>query len=192
MTAVLRILALWRGRAPSLALGIMASLLALAAAVALMALSGALVADRAQAAAGAGAAVGTMVGVGALLAPAAALRVVGPARVVLRYAERLLTHGAMFLMNKHGCNCAWPSVDVLVIAPNGKIDIPFMQVELHIPCSVCQIPADEQTFCMSVFGNALDVKTLARVVLNSRKQYQARFILVLLDGLEYLLRRQMV
>ena len=79
--AVLRILGLWRSRAGWLAAGIMVSLAALAAGVAMMALGGATVAAALSA--------------GVLAAPLA-LRELGTARVVLRYAERLLTHTATF------------------------------------------------------------------------------------------------
>ena len=81
MTPLLRILALWRRRAAWLALGVLVSLAALATAVALMVVSGSLVAG---------------VVVGAAVAAPVALRVLGPARVVLRYLERLTTHDAMF------------------------------------------------------------------------------------------------
>ena len=78
---LLRILGLWRGRLPLLVLGAVLAMLGLAAAVGLMALSGAMIA----------AAVAT----GTLVAPVL-LRGLGGARIVLRYAERLVTHAATF------------------------------------------------------------------------------------------------
>src|SRR5512142_2252496 len=81
MSDVLRILGLWRGRLAWLAAGIAVSLAALAAAVSMMALGGATL--------------GTAVAAGVIAAPIA-LRVLGTARVVLRYGERLLTHAATF------------------------------------------------------------------------------------------------
>ena len=78
---LLRILCLWRSRAPWLVAGLIVSLAALASGVGLMAVSGATI----------GAAVAT----GVVLAPFA-LRGLGAARVVLRYLERLLTHAATF------------------------------------------------------------------------------------------------
>jgi ATP-binding cassette subfamily C protein CydC len=78
---LLRILALWRGRAPWLAAGLLISLAALACGVALMAMSGAMI--------------GAAVAAGALVAPVA-LRGLGGGRVVLRYLERLVTHAATF------------------------------------------------------------------------------------------------
>lgn len=78
---LLRILGLWRGRLPWLILGAALAMLGLAAAVGLMALTGAMI----------GAAVAT----GTLVAPAL-LRGLGGARIVLRYAERLVTHAATF------------------------------------------------------------------------------------------------
>jgi ATP-binding cassette subfamily C protein CydC len=81
LTDVLRILGLWRGRAPWLAAGIVVSLAALAAGVSMMALGGAML--------GAGLAASA-------LAVPLALRILGTARVLLRYAERLVTHAATF------------------------------------------------------------------------------------------------
>ena len=81
MKALLRILALWRGRALWLAAGVLVSLAALGTAVGLMTSSAALV-------------TGIITGT-ALVAPVV-LRVLGPARVVLRYLERVVTHDAMF------------------------------------------------------------------------------------------------
>ena len=78
---VMRILRLWRGRAVWLGGGVVVSLAALAMGIALMGL--------------AGATVGAAVAAGVLVAPVA-LRGVGAARVVLRYAERLVTHAATF------------------------------------------------------------------------------------------------
>ena len=81
MTDVLRILGLWRSRAIWLVAGVLVSLAALAAGVGMMAVGGATVAA-------------AILG-GALVAPVA-LRLLGSARVVLRYAERLVTHAATF------------------------------------------------------------------------------------------------
>ncbi|GBQ28828.1 transport ATP-binding protein CydD [Gluconacetobacter sacchari DSM 12717] len=78
---ILRVLALWRGRAPRLAAGAFLSLLALLAALVLMRGAGARVAALAFG--------GAVAGMGLL-------RVSGVARVVLRYVERLVTHDAMF------------------------------------------------------------------------------------------------
>jgi ATP-binding cassette subfamily C protein CydC len=83
---LLRIVELWRGHMPLLAAGVLIALASLAAAVAMMSFSGGLIA--ASVAAGAG-------GI-AILATPLLLRVLGPARVVLRYLERLVTHDATF------------------------------------------------------------------------------------------------
>jgi ATP-binding cassette subfamily C protein CydC len=82
MKALLRIMVLWRPRAGWLLLGVAISLGALAAGVALMAQSGALIA-------------GVLLGLG-MAAPALALRILGPARVIGRYFERLVSHDALF------------------------------------------------------------------------------------------------
>ncbi|MSP03002.1 MAG: thiol reductant ABC exporter subunit CydC [Acetobacteraceae bacterium] len=72
-----RILGLWRGRLVWLAAGVLVSLAALAAGVGLMVFAGAALASL------------------SLFAPLM-LRGLGVARVVLRYAERMVTHAAMF------------------------------------------------------------------------------------------------
>jgi ATP-binding cassette, subfamily C, bacterial CydC len=81
MTPLLRILALWRGQAAWLLLGVLVALGAVAAGVGLMVLAGVLVAAAAT--------------TGALAAPML-LRVFGVGRVVLRYLERVVTHSATF------------------------------------------------------------------------------------------------
>jgi ATP-binding cassette subfamily C protein CydC len=77
MNDVLRILSLWRTRALWLAIGVMVSLASLASGVALLAMGGAIL-------------------VGGLLVAPMMLRILGTARVVLRYAERMTTHDATF------------------------------------------------------------------------------------------------
>lgn len=81
MRPLLRVAGLWRRHWPRLGLGIAVSLAAMACAVALLAASGSLVAR---------------VALGGALAAGLALKLLGPARVALRYTERLVTHDAMF------------------------------------------------------------------------------------------------
>ncbi len=81
MKALARILALWRPQAWLLAAGLLLSLAALGSGVALMTFSGMAVASLLA---------------GGALAAGLALRALGPARVVLRYLERLVTHDATF------------------------------------------------------------------------------------------------
>jgi ATP-binding cassette subfamily C protein CydC len=78
---LLRILILWRPRAPGLLAGIAIALASVAAGLALMALSGTAVAA---------------VLTGAAVSAPLWLRIAGPSRVVLRYLERLVSHGATF------------------------------------------------------------------------------------------------
>ena len=78
---LLRVLSLWRARALWLILGALVTTASLAAAMALMGLSGGLVAGLVT---------------GAALATPVLLRALGPARVVLRYLERLIAHDATF------------------------------------------------------------------------------------------------
>lgn len=77
MADLLRVIGLWRERTLWLAAGVLVSLLALAAGVGLMAVAGAALASL------------------ALFAPLL-LRGLGTIRIVLRYAERMITHTAMF------------------------------------------------------------------------------------------------
>ncbi|MFT8645261.1 MAG: ABC transporter transmembrane domain-containing protein, partial [Gluconacetobacter sp.] len=81
LTPVLRVLGLWKDRAPRLVAGGVLSLLALVAALVLMR--------------GAGARMGGLA-FGGAVAGLVLLRGAGVARVVLRYIERLVTHDAMF------------------------------------------------------------------------------------------------
>jgi ATP-binding cassette, subfamily C, bacterial CydC len=81
MSDVLRVLGLWRGRAVWLTAGVIVSLAALGAGVGMMAVGGAML--------------GVAIAAGTLVAPLA-LRGLGTTRVVLRYAERMLTHAATF------------------------------------------------------------------------------------------------
>ena len=81
MKPILRILALWRPRYPGLVAGALIAMATAAAGMALMALSGEAVAA---------------VLTGALVTAPLWLRIAGPARVILRYLERLVSHGATF------------------------------------------------------------------------------------------------
>jgi ATP-binding cassette subfamily C protein CydC len=78
---LLQILALWRHRTPLLLAGLVLTLASLATGIALMTISGAAVAA---------------VLTGTAFAAALWLRATGPARVILRYAERMVTHAATF------------------------------------------------------------------------------------------------
>jgi len=86
LAPVLRILVLWRRHWGGLAFGAAVSLASLGAGLTLMSLAGSTVAAVFTGAVLTGAAAGSVL----------ALRLVGPARVVLRYAERLISHGATF------------------------------------------------------------------------------------------------
>jgi ATP-binding cassette subfamily C protein CydC len=78
---LLRVLRLWRGQAGWLGLGVLVAVASLGYGIALMAAAGALIA-------------GLIVGA-PLVAPVT-LRLLGSARVVMRYLERLVTHDALF------------------------------------------------------------------------------------------------
>ena len=88
MRALLPILALWRGHAGWLLAGLAVSLLSVAAGVGLAAVAGGLALSPMS--------TGTMAGLAAVLLLPGVVRGLGAARVVLRYAERMLTHVATF------------------------------------------------------------------------------------------------
>ncbi len=88
MRALLPILTLWRGHAGWLLAGLAVSLLSVAAGVGLAAAAGGLALSPLS--------TGTMAGLGAVLLLPGVVRGLGAARVVLRYAERMLTHVATF------------------------------------------------------------------------------------------------
>ena len=81
MKPLLHIVELWRARFALLAAGLGLSLVALASGVAMLTLSGSAIAA---------------VLTGGFLSAPLWLRVLGPVRVILRYLERLVTHGATF------------------------------------------------------------------------------------------------
>ena len=81
MKPLFRILGLWRRQTPWLAAGLIIALASVATGAALLALAGAHVA---------------LIVMGNALAVGLALQILGPARVILRYFERLSTHAATF------------------------------------------------------------------------------------------------
>ena len=81
LAPVLRILHIWRNRAPLLTAGAILSLLALLIGLLLMREAGVRVAAMT---------------LGMVVVTAGSLRILGSARVILRYSERLLSHDAMF------------------------------------------------------------------------------------------------
>lgn len=81
MKSLLQVVGLWRRHWPRLALGIAISMASMVCAVALLVTSGALVAGAA---------------LGVALVAGLGMQLLGTARVLLRYAERLATHDAMF------------------------------------------------------------------------------------------------
>ena len=88
MRALLPILALWRGHAGWLLAGLAVSLLSVAAGVSLAAVAGGLALRPLS--------TGALAGLAAVLLLPGVVRGLGMARVVLRYAERMLTHVATF------------------------------------------------------------------------------------------------
>lgn len=138
-----RIVALWRGRTAWLLAGLAISLAALATGLALMAVSAGLV-NRA------------VLGIAVAL-PVAALAALGPARVALRYGERLVTHQALFRalgdlrvwffrgLARHGAGSMGlrGTGDLLsrMVADIESLDAVYMRVALPLAGAILLLPA---------------------------------------------------
>lgn len=58
------------------------------------------------------------------------------------------------------------SMKVLVSAPNGKVDIPLVELARHIPNSMSHIQPDQGADLVSLGGEWCDIEVLASVVLH--------------------------
>jgi len=58
-------------------------------------------------------------------------------------------------------------VHVLVIAPGGKVDVPFVELDVDVAYGVREVPANQDIFGVRVSGDGWDVEVLAGVVLNA-------------------------
>jgi hypothetical protein len=65
-------------------------------------------------------------------------------------------------------NSARARVDVLVIAPDGKVDIPIMEPYIYIPHRVSKVPPNDNPVQMSVSSDGIYIKVLTCIVLNPR------------------------
>ena len=84
-------------------------------------------------------------------------------------------------MNKATSNGSRTAIQVLVRAPNGKVDIPIMHLQWYIADRMCQIPTNDDAFALRVLSDGRDVEELARVKLDSGKQQQRGFRSMIVD-----------
>lgn len=75
----------------------------------------------------------------------------------------------MKIVHKESSNGTRSGVDVFVIAPNGKINVPFVKLQVHVSDSMSQVPSDQDTLGVRVGSDGFDIKVLASVILNSWK-----------------------
>jgi hypothetical protein len=81
----------------------------------------------------------------------------------------------VLLVHKQPANRAGPGVDVLVIAPHGKVDLPRVQAQLNVPDRVRQVPRDGGDAARArVRRDGRHVEQLARVVLDARQKDERR------------------
>jgi len=66
-----------------------------------------------------------------------------------------------------------PTVKVLVVAPDGEVDVPVVQSKGHIPRRMREIKSHNTTLRVPGAGDGLHVKQLARGVVHSPQQHQS-------------------
>lgn len=74
----------------------------------------------------------------------------------------------MLLMNKNCSSSTWSGVEILIVAPYSKVDIPIVEFQINIASSVRAVPANEYTFRMSVFRDSWNIEILSRIELYAR------------------------
>ena len=73
----------------------------------------------------------------------------------------------MLLVHEERTDRARSRVQILVITPHGEVDIPIMQLQLHISCCMRTIPTNLDSFGVGMSGYGGDVKILARIELDT-------------------------
>lgn len=87
-------------------------------------------------------------------------------------------------MDEYCSNGTRSGVDVLVVAPYSKVDVPVVELQIHIAGGVRTVPADQNTFRVSMFRDSWDVKILSGIELYAWKQYQSSLRRMAVYGLE--------
>ena len=75
----------------------------------------------------------------------------------------------MLLMDKDGGNSAWSGIEILVVAPHRKINVPIVKLEVNIAGRMSTIPANQYALCVCVFCDSLHVEILPSIKLYARK-----------------------
>lgn len=75
--------------------------------------------------------------------------------------------GAVLFVHEEAGDGARAGVHVLVITPGGKVDVPFVELDVDVAYGVREVPANQDIFGVRVSGDSWDVEVLAGVVLNA-------------------------
>ncbi len=91
------------------------------------------------------------------------------ARSVAFFAAGFFLHvyEAVLFVHEEAGDGARAGVHVLVVAPGGEVDVPFVQFDVDVANGVRDVPADQNAFGMRVGGDGFDVEVLAGVVLDT-------------------------
>ena len=71
-------------------------------------------------------------------------------------------------MDEQRADTAGSGVKILVTAPNSKVYVPVVQLELNVPGCMSKVPADGKTFGVRMGCDGFDIPVLASIVLNAR------------------------
>ena len=88
-------------------------------------------------------------------------------------------------VNEGRANGASSAIQVLVRAPDGKVNVPLMQVQGHVADGVSQVRADGDAFGVSSLRQLGNVEQLSRVVLDSWHQEDGHALSFLTDLLQH-------
>jgi hypothetical protein len=94
------------------------------------------------------------------------------------------------LVDECSGDSAWTGVQVLVRAPDGKIDVPVVQMQFNIAGGMRQVKAHYRPDAMSDTGDRLYVERLSGVIVNAAEQYERDRIGMPLDGFYHIVRTQ--
>lgn len=89
--------------------------------------------------------------------------------------------GSPVFVHESSTNASRTRVQVLVGAPDGKIDGPVMQIEGNISNSMSQINSDNDVLCMSSCRQFWNVEQLSSVILDPRDEKDCNGITFILN-----------
>lgn len=96
---------------------------------------------------------------------------------------------AVLFVDERACDGPRARVHVLVRAPAGEVDVPFMQFEFDVARRVGEVPADGETVLVGMRCDGGDVEELARVVLDTGEKDECDFVRVVSDEFADMLGR---